>query len=87
MHICIFVRGHLHAQKVSFWFFPEYNVSFVIYVSVILHTIIGHIRVAKCHGYNGYIRVNFLASLGKSLGEHTILQNEAFFWKRFTQPM
>ena len=36
-------------------------------------------RVAKCHGYDGYIRVKILASWGKSLGEHTILQNEAFF--------
>ena len=32
-------------------------------------------RVAKCHGYDGYIRVKILASWGKSLGEHTILQN------------
>ena len=37
------------------------------------------IRVAKCHGYDGLIRVKILASWGKSLGEHTILQNEAFF--------
>ena len=36
-------------------------------------------RVAKCHGYDGYIRVKLLASWGKSLGEHTILQNEDFF--------
>ena len=36
-------------------------------------------RVAKCHGYDGYIRVKILASWGKSLGEHTILKNEAFF--------
>ena len=32
-------------------------------------------RVAKCHGYDGYIRVKILASWGKSLGEHTILPN------------
>ena len=32
-------------------------------------------RVAKCHRYDGYIRVKILASWGKSLGEHTILQN------------
>jgi len=36
-------------------------------------------RVAKCHGYDGYIRVKILAGWGKSLGEHTILPNEAFF--------
>ena len=36
-------------------------------------------RVAKCHGYDGLIRVKILASWGKRLGEHTILQNEAFF--------
>ena len=33
-------------------------------------------RVAK---YDGYIRLKILASWGKSLGEHTILPNEAFF--------
>ena len=37
------------------------------------------IRDAKCHGYDGLIRVKILASWGKSLGEHTILKNEAFF--------
>lgn len=38
-------------------------------------------RVAKCHGYGIYnIRVKkILASCGKSLGGHTILQNEASF--------
>ena len=36
-------------------------------------------RVAKCHGYDGLIRVKILASWSKGLGEHTILQNEAFF--------
>ena len=36
-------------------------------------------RDAKCHGYDGLIRVKILASWGKSLGEHTILKNEAFF--------
>ena len=36
-------------------------------------------RVAKSHGYDGYIRVKLLASWGKSLGEHAILKNEAFF--------
>ena len=35
-------------------------------------------RVAKCHEYDGYIRIKILASWGKSLREHTILQNEAF---------
>ena len=36
-------------------------------------------RVAKCHGYDGNISIEKLACWGKSLGEHTILQNEAFF--------
>ena len=36
-------------------------------------------RDAKCHGYDGLIRVKILASWGKSFGEHTILKNEAFF--------
>ena len=36
-------------------------------------------RNAKCHGYDGYIRVKILASQGKRLREHTILPNEAFF--------
>ena len=35
-------------------------------------------RVAKCHGYDGYIRVKILASWGKSLGEHTILKMKPF---------
>ena len=35
--------------------------------------------VTKCHGYDGYIRVEILASWGKSLGEHIIWQNQAFF--------
>ena len=34
-------------------------------------------RVAKFHGYDGYIRVKKLA--GKSLAENAILQNKAFF--------
>ena len=34
-------------------------------------------RVAKCHGYDGYIRVKILAGWGKSLGEHAIWQNQA----------
>jgi len=36
-------------------------------------------RVAKCHGVDGYIRAKILASWAKSLGGHTILQNEDFF--------
>ena len=32
-------------------------------------------RVAKCHGYDGYI---ILAGWGKSLGEHAIWHNQAF---------
>ena len=35
-------------------------------------------RVAKCHGYDGYIRLKILVSWGKSLGEHIIWQNQAF---------
>ena len=38
-------------------------------------------RVAKCHGYDGYIRVKILAGWGKSLAEHAILQNQALFWE------
>ena len=30
-------------------------------------------RVAKCHGYDGYIRLEILAGWGKSLGEHARL--------------
>ena len=37
------------------------------------------IRVAKCHRYDGYIRVKILAGWGKSLGEHAIWQNQAVF--------
>ena len=36
-------------------------------------------RVGKCHGCDGYIRVKILAGCGKSLGKHTILQNQALF--------
>ena len=35
-------------------------------------------KVAKCHGYDGYIRVKILAGWGKSLGDHAIWQNQAF---------
>ena len=37
--------------------------------------------VAKCHGYDRYIRVKILAGWDKSLGKHHILQNHAFFVK------
>ena len=37
------------------------------------------IRVAKCHGYDGYFRVKIFAGCGKSLGEDAICKNEAFF--------
>ena len=36
-------------------------------------------RVAKCHGYDGYIRVKILAGWGKSLRDHAIWQNQAFW--------
>ena len=42
-------------------------------------------RVVKCHGYDGYIRVKILAGWGKSLGEHPILQNQAFLGNICTQ--
>ena len=42
-------------------------------------------RVAKCRGYDGYIRVKILADWGKSLGEHAISQNQAFWGKIRTQ--
>ena len=32
-------------------------------------TVVSH-KVAKCHGYDGYIRVKILAGLGKSLVSH-----------------
>ena len=38
-------------------------------------------RVAKCHGYDGYIRVKILAGLGKSLEKHAIWQKQSFFWE------
>ena len=38
-------------------------------------------RDVKCHGYDGYIRVKILGSWGKSLGEHIIWLNLAFFGK------
>ena len=44
-------------------------------------------RVAKCHGYDGYIRVKILADWGKNLGEHAIQQNQPFFWGRFVKCM
>ena len=40
--------------------------------------------VAKCHGYDRYIRVKILAGWDKSLGKHHILQNHAFFCEDFT---
>ena len=40
-------------------------------------------RVAKCHGYDGYIRVKILAGWGKSLGEHAIWKNQAFLKKMY----
>ena len=36
-------------------------------------------RVAKCHGYDGSIRVKILVSWGKSLEEHIVWLNQAFF--------
>ena len=40
-------------------------------------------RVAKCHGYDGYIRVKILASWGKSLWGHTILEKICTIYVRF----
>ena len=42
-------------------------------------------RIAKCHGYDGYICVKILAVWGKSFGKQPILQNQAFFLGRFVQ--
>ena len=50
---------------------------------IVIHT---YYRVAKCHGYDGYIRVKILAGWGKSLAEHAILQNQAFL-RRIVQCM
>ena len=36
-------------------------------------------RVAKCHGYGGYIRVKKLEGWGKKSGRKTVLQNWVFF--------
>ena len=36
-------------------------------------------RVAKCHGYGGYIRVKNWKVGVKSLGEQTVLQNQVLF--------
>ena len=41
-------------------------------------------RVAKCHGYGGYIRVKKLEGWGKSLEEHTVLQNQVLFWSNLS---
>ena len=38
-------------------------------------------RVAKCHEYDGYIRVKIFAGWVKSLGEDAIWPNLAFFGK------
>ena len=38
-------------------------------------------RVAKCHGYDGYIRVKELASWGKKLGRNKKLAKQAIFEK------
>ena len=42
-------------------------------------------RVAKCHGYDGYIRVKILTGWGKSLGEHANLTKSSLFGGRFVQ--
>ena len=38
------------------------------------------LRVAKCHGYGGYIRVKNWKVGVKSLGEYTVFQNQVLFW-------
>ena len=38
-------------------------------------------RVAKCHGYDGYIRVNKLARSGKISRRTKNKQKQATFWK------
>ena len=47
--------------------------------SQLFFVLCGH-RVAKCHGYGGYIRVKKLASWVKSLEEYTVLQKQVLFW-------
>ena len=42
-------------------------------------------RVAKCHGYDGYIRVKILASWGKSFGDHANLAKSSLFGGKFVQ--
>ena len=42
-------------------------------------------RVAKCHGYDGYIRVKILAGWGKSFGEHANLAKSSLFGGKFVQ--
>ena len=37
-------------------------------------------RVAKCHGYGGYIRVRKLEGWGKKSGRKTVLQKQVLFW-------
>ena len=39
-----------------------------------------YVRVAKCHGYGGYIRVKILAGWGKKSGRKTVLQKQVLFW-------
>ena len=41
----------------------------------------GKIRVAKCHGYDGYIRAKKLASWGNKFGRTKNKQKQATFWK------
>ena len=38
-------------------------------------------RVAKCHGYDGYIRVKIFEGLGKKSGRNCNLAKLSLFWE------
>ena len=44
-------------------------------------------RVAKCHGYDGFIRVKIFADWGKESGRTFDLPILGLFWGRFAQLM
>ena len=67
LNTLIIIQHSLRSHKIS-W-------DLICHLSIVIRNLS---RVAKCHGYDGYIRIKILASWGKSLGGQTILQNEAF---------
>ena len=42
---------------------------------------VGAARVAKCHGYDGFIRVKKLASWSKKFGRPKLLPKTSHFWE------